>query len=207
MVEPIARVRIELLDIEPTVWRRVDVPLSSTLVSFHHVIQVTVGWTNSHLFEFRIANRSYADPFMVDLFDWKVYKASSIRLKTLVDRGIREFTYLYDFGDHWEHIIAIEDLRDGKAEVDYPAFVDGARRCPPEDVGGVTGFEEFLAAAFDPSHVEHEDLTAWYEASYSKRFDPDDIDQPRVQIWLAEFARRRRGPLLRHRAKRLGRDS
>lgn len=127
MVEPIARICIELLHIEPAVWRRVDVPLSSSLMSLHHVIQVAVGWTNSHLFEFKVGDRLYGDPFEEDLFEWKVYKATSIRLKTLVDRGIREFTYLYDFGDHWEHSIVIEELRNGEADVDYPVFVDGAR--------------------------------------------------------------------------------
>ena len=207
MIEPIARIRIELLCIEPTVWRRVDVPLSSTLMSLHHVIQVAVGWTDSHLFEFQVKDRLYGDPIEEDFFEWKVYKASSIRLKTLVDRGIRDFTYLYDFGDHWEHRIAIEELRDGKADVDYPAFVDGARRCPPEDVGSVTGFEEFLAAALDPSHEDHAEMTVWYESRYLKRFDPDDIDLPRIRIWLAEFARRRRGPLLYHRRKKLRGDS
>ncbi len=127
MVEPIARICIELLHIEPKVWRRVDVPLSSSLMSLHHVIQVAVGWTDSHLFEFKVGDRLYGDPFEVDLFEWKVYKATSIRLKTLVDRGISEFTYLYDFGDHWEHSIVIEELRNGEADVDYPVFVDGAR--------------------------------------------------------------------------------
>lgn len=198
MVEAVARIRIELLHIEPAVWRCVDVPLSSTLMSLHHVIQVTVGWKNSHLFEFVVGDRSYGDPVEEVDFGPRVFNARYIRLKTLVDRGIREFRCLYDFGDSWEHSIVIEELRDGRADIDYPSFVDGARRCPPEDVGGIVGFEEFLEA-LDPTHEEHEELVAWYESRYCKRFDRDDIDLPRIRTWLAEFARRRRGPLLRHR--------
>ncbi len=204
MDEPIARIRIELRNVDPAVWRRVDVPLSYTLMSLHHVIQLTVGWCNCHLFEFRVGERCYGEPVPYAA-DWQPFKAKNIRLQMLVDRGTRRFTYLYDFGDSWEHDIVIEEIRSGDADIDYPAFVDGANRCPPEDVGGFIGFKEFLEAAFNPGHKDHNELTAWYEARYNKRFDPDDIDLPRIRVWLAEFARRRRGPLLRQRAVRRSR--
>lgn len=198
MIEPIARIRIELLHIDPAVWCRVDVPLSLTLMSLHRVIQRTIGWTDSHLFEFTVGDRQYADPVADVDVGPGIFNARNLRLKTVVARGIREFAYLYDFGDWWEHSVAIEELRDGKADIDYPSFVDGALRCPPEDVGGTPGFEKFLAA-LDPTHEEHGKLMAWYESLYRKPFDRDDIDLPRIRTWLAEFARRRRGPLLRHR--------
>ena len=204
MNEPIARIRIELQNTDPAVWRRVDVPLSSTLMSLHHIIQLTVGWTNCHLFEFRVGDRSYGEPVPYDV-GWKPFKAKNTRLQMLVDRGTRRFTYLYDFGDSWEHDIVIEEIRTGDANIDYPAFVDGANRCPPEDVGGFIGYKEFLEAALNPGHKDHNESTAWYESRYYKRFDPDDIDLPRIRTWLAEFARRRRGPLLRHRTAGRGR--
>lgn len=201
MNEPIARIRINLLDVDPPVWRRVDVPLSSTLLSLHNVIQVTMGWLHSHLFLFRVGDRRYGGPDEGLDFSPGVYKASNIRLKTVVDRGIEAFTYLYDFGDSWEHRIAIEDLREGRADIDYPAYVDGARRCPPEDAGGAPGFKSFLDA-LDPAHKDHVRLMAWYESIYRKRFDADDIGLERIRVWLGEFARRRKGPLLRHRRER-----
>ena len=196
MIEPIARIRIELQDLEPKIRRRVDVPVSSTLMALHDIIQVTFGWTDSHLFEFEVGDRVYGNPMPDDDdFGSKVYKAKSIRLKTLIERGVERFLYVYDFGDNWRHDVVIEEIRDGDAEIDYPAFVDGARRCPPEDVGGTDGFMEFLEAVLDPGHNEHERMVTWY----GKPFDPADIDEPRIRMILDMFGSRRRGPLMSHR--------
>ena len=123
MIEPIARVRIELREIEPTLWRRVDVPHTSTLLALHDIIQVTVGWTDSHLFEFVVDDRVYSEPLPDDeLFERKVYNAAGIRLRTLIDRGVERLLYVYDFGDDWRHDVLIEDVRDGAPDIDYPAF-------------------------------------------------------------------------------------
>ena len=196
MVEPVARLRIELQGIEPKVWRSVDVPLSSTLRALHDVIQVAFGWMDSHLFAFEVADRIYAEPmFDDDAFGQRVYKAAAIRLKSLIERRVERFVYVYDFGDDWRHEIAIESVRDGEPDVDYPAFVGGERRGPPEDVGGVVGFMEFLEAVLDPLHEEHRDTVTWY----GKPFDPHDIDEPGIRLVLSSLAARRRGPLKSHR--------
>ena len=196
MTEPIARLRIELREIEPRLWRRVDVPLSSTLLAVHDIIQIAVGWTDSHLFEFVIGDRVYGEPLPDDDFwDRRVYKAAGIRLKTVIDRGVERFLYVYDFGDDWRHDIFIESVGDGEADVDYPAFVGGERRYPPEDVGGVPGFMEFLEAALDPLHVEHNEVETWY----GKPFDPVDLEGRWVRLRLATLAARRRGALARDR--------
>ena len=93
-----------------------------------------------------------------DLLDRRVYMAAGIRPRTLIDRGVERFLYTYNFGDDWRHDIFIESVCDSQADVEYPAFVDGERRSPPEDVGGVTGFMEFLEAVLDPLHEEHEQM-------------------------------------------------
>ena len=132
MIEPIARVRIELREIEPTLWRRVDVPLTSTLLALHDIIQVTVGWTDSHLFEFVVGDRLYSELVPDDeLVGRKIYDAAGIRLRTLIGRGVEQLLYVYDFGDNWRHDVFIEDVRDGEADVDYPAFVAGERAARP----------------------------------------------------------------------------
>ena len=203
MMEPVARLRITLEEIEPVVWRQIDVPLSSTLLALHDVIQFAFGWTDSHLFEFEIGGRRYGQPeYDVD-GDEKLYKAARIRLKTVHDRGIEQFLYVYDFGDDWRHDIVIEEVRDGEPDVDYPAFVEGERRGPPEDVGGVSGFMEFLEAMLNPLHEEHESVVRWY----GRRFEPDDIDEQRVRMCFAMAAARRRGPLRSHRSGRRGKGS
>ena len=196
MIEPIARLRIELQEIEPTIWRRIDVPLSSTLLALHDSIQFAFRWTDSHLFEFEIGERRYGQPEYDRYADERLYKAASIRLKTVVDRGIEQFLYVYDFGDNWRHDLLIEEIRDGEADIDYPVFVDGERRSPPEDVGGVTGFMEFLEASRNPLHEEHESVVRWY----GRRFEPDDIDERQVRMSFEMAAARRRGPLMSHRS-------
>lgn len=197
MIEPVARVRIELKDIAPKIWRRVDVPLSTTLMALHDIIQAAFRWQDAHLFEFRIGDKIYGEPFPDDdMFERKVHQAKSLRLRALVDRGVGRFLYVYDFGDDWRHEVVIEDVFDGDAEVDYPAFVDGERRAPPEDVGGPPGFMDFLEAVLDPGHEEHGRMLEWYGGP----FDPADIDERHIRVVLSMFADRRKGPLASHRS-------
>ena len=197
MSERVARIRIELRELQPRIRRRVDVPISTALSSLHGMVQAAVGWTDSHLYEFRIGDRRYGEPLPEeDHEDRRLYKARSLRLETAIARGVDRFLYLYDFGDHWMHDVVVEGVRDGEAGAEYPAFVDGVRRCPPEDVGGAPGFMEFLEAALDPFHAEHAPMIEWYGGP----FDPDDIDERRVRMLFKNMAARRRGPLASHRS-------
>lgn len=196
MIEPIARIRIEIEDTSPLVWRELDVPLSTTLAMMHDIIQVVMRWWDYHLYEFEVGDRIYGVPSSDDvLYERKVYKASGLRLATVLDRGIREFLYVYDFGDNWRHRITVLDVRQGEADVEYPRFIAGTRRAPPEDVGSISGFEEFLEAVTDPEHEQHARMLEWYDGP----FDPDDIDEQRLHIIIGDFAARRRGPLMSHR--------
>lgn len=193
MVEPITRVRMELRHLKPKIWRRVDVPLSSTLMSLHNIIQAAMGWRGGHLFEFTVRGEGYGVPDNEAGFDaWEVLDARKIQLEEIIGWGINRFTYVYDFGDDWQHLISLGKPRIGEADIDYPAFVGGARRCPPEDVGGVPGFEQFLEAAQDPTHPDHEDLVDWHGSSFLQDFDPDDISEDYVKSKLAQMAKRRR---------------
>ena len=198
MTESIARIRIELQDLDPEIWHRVDVPLSSTLAELHDIIQVAFCWTDSHLHEFLVGGRVYGVPSPGDAYyERKVYNAADIRLKTLVDRGVDRFLYVYDFGDNWRHDVTVEEVRSGETDTKYPCFVDGSRRCPPEDVGGPGGFMGFLEAVLNPEHQEHERMIEWY----GQPFDPGDIDEKTVRLILQDFAARRRGPLASHRSR------
>lgn len=195
-MKPLARIRISLQRTNPAIWRRLDVPLSTSLMSLHDIIQIAMGWTDSHLFMFHVGDRDYGVPHSeYDLGGPKVHHAKSIHLKTLVNRGINGFVYEYDFGDYWLHDILIEECLDGLAERDYPFFIDGQGRCPPEDVGGISGFEEFLEAVRKPRHPEHERMIEWYGRPY----DPADIDERRIRRLIEDMAARRRGPLMSHR--------
>ena len=141
MSERIARLRIELHELEPKIWRRIDMPLSTTLEALHEAIQMTMGWTFSHLWEFDIDGRCYGDPSFREFDDEPpIHKAKGLRLGVVISRGVERFVYTYDYGDNRRHDVIVEEVRDGDPDREYPAFVDGARRCPPEDVGGPDGF-------------------------------------------------------------------
>lgn len=183
--ERIARLHIQLDDVEPPIWRRVEVPLTSTLKAVHDVIQAVMLFEDYHLFQFEIGDRRYGYPDP----DWgdDTRDARYLRLSAVLDRGEARFTYTYDFGDDWRHTIVVEEVVAADPMVDYPRFVEGAHRAPPEDVGGLPGFEEFLEAMADPRHPEHDSVTTWF----GRRFDPADIDVPTITQRLEKLARRR----------------
>jgi len=187
LVDRIARIRIELKDIDPTIWRRVEVPLTTSLKGLHDVIQAVMPFENYHLFLFDVGDKRYgiSDP------EWDHVRATldakNIKLGALVERGVSAFSYTYDFGDDWRHSITIEGITAADPTLDYPRFIDGSRRAPPEDVGGIPGFEEFLDAMTKPHHPEHQRLTEWYGGS----FDPDDLNLPVISGRISKLARRR----------------
>ena len=194
MIEPVARIYIELQDFQPRIWRRVDVPLTSHLLTLHYIIQFAFGWTDSHLFpvHHRESQTTVYRARRTSSGASSFYRAAGLRLRTLVARGVEQFVYVYDFGDDWRHEIVIERVAEGEANIDYPAFVDGKRRGPPEDVGGNYGFMQFLEAVRNPMHDEHRDMIRWY----GKPFDPFDIDEERIRMGLLGLARRRRRALV-----------
>ncbi|WP_245676602.1 plasmid pRiA4b ORF-3 family protein [Devosia elaeis] len=181
----IVRLHIQLDDVEPAIWRRVEVPLTSTLKAVHDVIQATMLFEDYHLFQFEVGDRRYGYPDP----DWgdDMRDARYIRLGAILSRGETRFTYTYDFGDDWRHSVVVEEVVAADPMVDYPRFVDGARRAPPEDVGGLPGFEEFLEAIADPEHREHDSVMTWY----GRPFDPTDIGLDVITARLAKLARRR----------------
>ena len=130
---------------KPPVWRKVIVPANFTFLRFHQVIQAVFGWEDYHLFEFqdkeyqasiRIAIPSEAD----SEFGVKTQDASKVKLSQLFEGTIRKLLYVYDFGDHWVHEITLEAVSDGKRKEAFCLSAKGS--CPPEDCGGIYGYEE-----------------------------------------------------------------
>ena len=176
MSERFYLLNIQLVDIEPPVWRRFVVPASITLDRLHDVIQIVMGWTDSHLHEFTIGNKRYTE-YPESKEDG--LPCGRYRLGDLIKQKGRTFQYLYDFGDGWEHELVLEESRYFNPELRTElACLDGQRACPPEDVGGVPGYFEFLNALKDPNHEEHESYVEWFGGSFdSERFDPESINR------------------------------
>lgn len=175
MSERFYLLKIQLLDIEPAIWRRFVVPASITLDRLHDVIQIVMGWTDSHLHEFTIGNKRYTE-YPESKEDGLA--CGRYRLGDLIKQKGHIFRYLYDFGDSWEHELVLEESRYFNPELRTElACLDGQRACPPEDVGGVPGYFEFLNALKDPNHEEHESYTEWSGGNFdSERFDPESIN-------------------------------
>jgi hypothetical protein len=196
-VEKIARVRIGLRHIAPEIWRRVEVPLGMSLKGLHDVIQAVMGWQDCHLFEFRIGDRLYGIPYPPEDYGRRVRLAQLAKLEKFVARGVARFDYLYDFGDDWGHEVEIEAVEPADPALRYPRFLDGARRGPPEDVGGPPGYEEFVKAVAKPRHPDHRRLMAWY----GRPFDPEKIDLDMLHARLEEIADRRYAGIAAYRTR------
>ncbi len=171
---PVYQIKISLKDSHPPIWRRVQTQ-DVTLEKLHELIQTAMGWTDSHLHQFLIDGVRYTHPRIVEMdggdLDERSY--AGLRVSDLVaEYGTKlRFDYEYDFGDGWEHSIVLEKVIEAEARVKYPRCIDGDRACPPEDVGGVWGFADFVEAIADPNHPEHEELLEW-----SGPFDPAAFD-------------------------------
>lgn len=110
-----------------------------------------------------------------------------MRLGPRIDRGITQLAYTYDFGDDWRHTVTIEAIADADPAVEYPLYIDGTGRAPPEDVGGIPGFELFLDSIADPKHEQHHELKRWH----GRPFDPEQPDLEEILIRVEKLARRR----------------
>ena len=188
MTETIARLRIALSDTDPEIWRVIDVPVEASLKMVHDIIQAAMGWQDYHLWEFEADERRYGLPDR----EWPdVTAAKNTKLMTLIDRGTRQLDYTYDMGDNWHHTIVIEAVGPGQPDTKYPRYIDGARRCPPEDSGGTPGFENFLDAIADPKHDDHAELIEWYAGCYGGTYHPETIDELVTKRRVAAITNRR----------------
>lgn len=167
--------KITLLASSPPIWRRVQVQ-DCTLHKLHEHIQTAMGWTNSHLYQFEIKGKRYGDPELLDdgFEDFECEDSTTTMLSEILPGAGKSFAfkYEYDFGDGWEHEVLYEGsppLEKGKK---YPLCLEGERACPPEDIGGVWGYSDFLEAIADPRHEQHDEFVEWAGEFDPAAFDP-----------------------------------
>lgn len=188
MTACIARLKITLDDVNPTVLRRVEVPLDIKLDRLHLIIQAAMGWTNSHLYKLRSGDVDWSTPH--PHADWDVdyfLDARKARLdEILEDIGTKKLVYLYDFGDGWTHTIKIERLVDPEPGVLYPRLIEVSGRCPPEHCGGPWGYVELIEVLNDPKHERHAELTEWIGAD----FDPNADQAERLTAEVRALAKK-----------------
>ncbi|WP_413375686.1 plasmid pRiA4b ORF-3 family protein [Alkalihalobacillus sp. 1P02AB] len=168
------QVKITLQDIEPPIWRRLMIPNGITFFKFHKIIQAAFDWQDYHLFLFEFPDYliKHPDP------DIPLHKVEKEPKRVKIDSVFNEhkrFLYEYDFGDSWRHDIVIEGtVTIDDDEINYPICMAGARNRPPEDVGGVGGYEGFLEIINEETHPEYDDMLLWAEKDTGgRKFDPD----------------------------------
>jgi hypothetical protein len=201
--EHVCQFLIVLPNTDPLVWRRIQAPESYSFWDLHVAIQDAMGWKDYHLHEFIVVDSKTSratrigipDDEMPDerpcLAGWKV------PITRFLTYGTDPVRYRYDFGDDWEHVLEFEELvpaDDGA----YPRCVAGAGACPPEDVGGMHGYKEFLQVIRDVRHPERQAMLQWASGWAGGSFDPEaftpgsvTFDNPRER-WKIAFEHRGR---------------
>jgi pRiA4b ORF-3-like protein len=164
------QLKIALTGVEPFIWRRLLVPATLTLDSLHWVFQRTMGWSGAHLHEFLIDGRRYGEPDPEAAVSAGLPERA-VALRDVVSRASM-FIYVYDFGDDWRHEVMVENILSAKKQLGASVCLAGERHCPPEDCGGVQGYEELLAAIRDAKHPEHRATREWV----GRQFDPEAFD-------------------------------
>lgn len=191
MIKTTTCLKVTLDDVTPTVMRRIEVPFDIRLDRLHLVLQTALGWTNSHLYEFRIDDVGFGIPDP-EWCDGPLDARKATLEKVITDTGAKTFKYLYDFGDGWEHSIKIERILPAMPDLESVNLIEAIGRCPPEDVGGPGGYQEFLEAIVDPRHEHHRELKQWWG---SASFDPNTINNHQIEKALHALSKKwRRKP-------------
>jgi hypothetical protein len=186
----VLQLKVTLLGTRPPIWRRLVVPSDMTLLQLHRVIQTAMGWYDSHLHEFEIDGETYGSPDPAGSFEGDVPPRSERTAKLVKVLGWigAKARYTYDFGDGWDHAIVVEKMLPAGEQAECPACVGGKRRCPPEDCGGVGGYEDLLRIIADPKHEEYQGMIEWLGGP----IDPEAFSLEAVNEQLAPMRRRRR---------------
>lgn len=167
---PIYQLKITLANTRPPIWRRIQVPGNTVLPHLHLMFQAAMGWCNGHLHQFTIDGVEYGMPDPD--FGVEMENEARVRLDKVIPAAGMRFSYMYDFGDGWNHKILVEKIVPPDPGVQYPVCLAGARACPPEDCGGPWGYGDLLEAIADPKHERHGERLEWIGG----KFDPEAFD-------------------------------
>lgn len=167
---PIYRLKVSLKGTKPSVWRRIEVEGDTTLHRLHRVLQVVMGWKDYHLYEFMLDGRHFLEPDPD--YGPGVENSRRMRLNQIVAETKRRLTYIYDFGDGWQHDVLVERVLPAEEGVRYPHCTGGRMACPPEDCGGLGGYGNLLEVIGDPEDPGYDEMMEWLGGSY----DPEAFD-------------------------------
>ncbi len=187
--QEIYQIKVTLLGTKPPIWRQLLVPADVTLEQLHDVLQVAMGWEDCHMHEFRIGQKRFGKPDPNERLMGlpAIGNERTVRLFSVLGKAGAKAVYTYDFGDGWEHGIAVEKVLTPEPGLAYPVCTDGKRHGPPEDCGGIPGYYNLLEAIGDPDNDEHEEMRDWL----GDDFDPEAFSVDEVNRRLTPLRRRR----------------
>ncbi|WP_323747516.1 plasmid pRiA4b ORF-3 family protein [Catenulispora rubra] len=168
---PVYRLRVDLRGAKPPIWRRLEVAGDTTLAELHRILQIAFGWDDCHMhcFETDFGTFGIPDP---DL-GHRAEQGATLE-QVLAENG--KMTYTYDFGDSWDHIITVESVTPLAEGVAYPRCTGGRRAAPPEDCGGIWGYEALCEILADPEDEQHAERLEWLGLDDASEFDPAAFD-------------------------------
>jgi len=178
------QIKVTLRYARPPIWRRFLVASTVTLRELHVILQIVMGWDNSHLHDFTLGHDRYGE-LNEEFFD-EMKDESRFRLDQLLKSEKSKLVYNYDYGDGWEHDVLLEKILPFRHDMMLPHCIKGKRACPPEDIGGIPGYVMFLEAIDDPSHPEYEDMIDWI----GEGFDAEHLDIDEINTMLQRYTKR-----------------
>jgi len=177
--------RVELDGVKPPIWRSILMKSNSPLSTLHHTIQNSMGWMESHLHMFEKDGLVYGPKYASDPDFGPPMLSDRKHLGTLFRAGSESLKYTYDFGDDWVHTVTLEDELPNEPPLLVPECIGGERACPPEDCGGIWGYENLLEIIFDPEHDDYEDMMNWLGGYFEpEKFDVFEVNEKLRQQFL-----------------------
>lgn len=178
--DSILQFKMTLQEIEPALWRRIQIAEQCSFWDLHVAIQDAMGWKDCHLHHFEVIDPDTSEKQLMgipdeDGFDDNTLPGWDYRVVDYVQKN-NQMIYLYDYGDSWYHLIECEGLQEKLPDKKYPVCLAGERACPPEDVGSIPGYYDFVAIMKDKNHEEYPSMKAWFGEGY----DPEKFDAKKV---------------------------
>lgn len=184
--------KITLNDSQPRIWRRIQVPSDYTFFELYCAIEDAMGWAGGHLHAFYIDTRAkggkdiitieFPNPEYDDFPRWDIRDERKEQVADYFGKVMKQCTYCYDMGDSWDHTILFERLISREDKVSYPRCVAGENACPPEDCGGVWGYEDLQKIIQDPNHPERAEMVDWLCIDDPEDFKPDEFTLSDVEF-------------------------
>ena len=175
--------KIELDDTDPKVTRSFKVSPNTTMYELHHIIQIVMGWTNSHIYQFNVGKQVMADTRLVDDELGPVTDVKGVMLTDVFSKVGTVVIYEYDFGDGWKHHLELVDISTHTFDEALPKIIGGEYACPPEDCGGRYGYRELKEILLNPKYPEYESTMVWV----GPKFNPLVCDFNSIQQGLGKL--------------------